>query len=156
MRLVAASIGALALAGCVLPMGIPGMGTAGIATNPAEAQAAAAALQQAQMVGAAQATRPGDAAMDCPALQAEMMASMQDPKFKQAMASMGATAKDEQAKIDAAMAGKTGPGATPNPDAPLSMTANLTTMMPQIMRSQRLNELATAKKCAFLQGMTTN
>ena len=44
----------------------------------------------------------------------------------------------------------------PNPDAPLSMTANLTTMMPQIMRSQRLNELATAKKCAFLQGMTTN
>ncbi len=157
MRAVIAGMGALALAGCVLPTGMPGMGAAGIATNPAEARAASATLNQAQIEGAAQASRPGDAAMGCPAIQAELMAVMQDPQFKQAMTSMTATAKDQKAKIDAAQAsGKASKPTAADVNAPLSMSGNLTTMMPQIMRSQKLNELANAKKCAFLQGMKTN
>ena len=149
MRLVAAGLTALMLGACVVP-GMPGMPT-GMATNPKEARAASANLQASQAAASAQASRPGDADMNCAAIEAELMAQMKDPKFQAAMASMGATAKDQKAKMDAAMAGgkQTTPTAA-DQRAPLGMSADLATMMPQIMRGQRLNELATAKKCAFL------
>jgi hypothetical protein len=103
MRLFATGLATLALGACMLPIPMGGMG--GIGINPAEAKASSAALQQAQASGAAQASRPGDADMNCAQLQAEGMAQMQDPKFQQAMASMGARAQDQKAKQDAAMAG---------------------------------------------------
>jgi hypothetical protein len=156
MRLVAAGMGALALAGCVLPMGMPGMGSLGIATNPADARAASANLTKAQADGAAQASRPGDAAMDCPAIEAELMALTQDPQFKQAMASMGATAKGQKAKVDAAQAGRASAPTAADVNAPLSIAGNLTTMMPQFTRFQTLNDLASAKKCPFLKAAKTN
>jgi hypothetical protein len=122
--------------------------------NATEAAQMGAAMQQAQASGYAQASRPGDDKMDCAAIQAEMMAQMQDPKFKAALASMGGKAQAQldlqksatasgkqpnQKEIDAASANRTG------------MAGDMTAMMPQLMRGERLNELATAKKCAFLK-----
>lgn len=150
MRLVATGLATLALGACVLPIPMGGVG--GIASNPEEARAASASLQQAQVSAAAQASRPGDADMNCAAIQAELMAQMQDPKFQAAMASMGSRAQDQKARQDAAMAGgkQVAPTAA-DARAPVDTTADLVTMMPQIMRGQRLNELATAKKCDFLK-----
>jgi hypothetical protein len=111
-------------------------------------------MQQAQAAASAQASRPGDDKMDCPAIQAELMAQMQDPKFQAAMASMGGKAQSSKAIQDSAMA--SGKQASQK-DIDTShanmkgMAGDVTTMMPQIMRGQRLNELATAKKCAFLK-----
>jgi len=157
MKLVAAGLAALLVAGCVMP-GIPGMGGATMGPggmNAAEAAQMSASMQQAQAAGAAQASRPGDDKMDCAAIQAEMMAQMQDPKFKAAMASMGGKAQSTKAIQDSAMAsGKQASQKdidTANANMK-GMSGDITTMMPQIMRGQRLNELATAKKCAFLNG----
>src|SRR5690242_3727139 len=81
MRLVSAGLAAILLSGCVMP-GIPGMGGAtGMGSNPEEAARMSASMQQAQAAGAAQASRPGDDKMDCAAIQAELMAQMQDPNF---------------------------------------------------------------------------
>jgi hypothetical protein len=153
MKRLTTACAVLALGGCVLPMGMPGLGGAGgIGTNPEEARQMSASMQAAQASAAAQASRPGDADMNCAAIQAELMAQKQDPKFQAAMASMGARAKDQKAKQDAAMAGgkQTTPTAA-DARAPLDTGADLVTMMPQIMRGQRLNELATAKQCSFLK-----
>ena len=157
MKRVAAGLAALLVAGCVMP-GIPGMGGATMGPggmNAAEAAQMSADMQQAQAAGAAQASRPGDDKMDCAAIQAEMMAQMQDPKFKAAMASMGGKAQSTKAIQDSAMAsGKQASQKdidTANANMK-GMSGDITTMMPQIMRGQRLNELATAKKCAFLNG----
>jgi hypothetical protein len=90
--------------------------------------------------------------MTCSAIQAESMAQMQDPKFQQAMASMGARATDQKAKQDAALAG--GKPVAPTASdarAPLDTSADIVTMMPQIMRAQELNRLATTKQCDFLK-----
>jgi hypothetical protein len=150
MKLVAAGLTLLMLGGCV----VPGMAATpnGLGSNPAEAAKLSADMKQAQASAAAQASRPGDEAMDCAAIQAELMAQMQDPNFKAGMASLGAGAQDQKARQDAAMAsGKAKAGDAESSAAfTRSAGANLTTMMPQIMRGQRLNELATAKKCAFL------
>lgn len=150
MRLVAAGLAVLVLGGCVMP-GMSGMPT-GIASNPAEAARMNADMQQAQASAAAQASRPGDETMDCAAIQAELMAQMQDPTFKAALGNMTAGAQDQKARQDAAMAsGKAKAGDAESSAAFTKNTStSLTTMMPQIMRGQRLNELATAKKCAFL------
>lgn len=145
----------LLLSGCVMP-GMPGMGGTMGPGGPDAAEAAqmSANMQRAQADAAAQASRPGDDKMDCAAIQAEMMAQMQDPKFKAALASMGAGAQDMKARMDAAQArGATGAGDIEAGQAyKKSSTADISTMMPQIMRGQRLNELASAKKCAFLNG----
>jgi hypothetical protein len=155
--ILATGLAALVLAGCVMP-GMPGMGGATMGPggmNAAEAAQMSASMQQAQAAGAAQASRPGDDKMDCAAIQAELMAQMQDPTFKAAMASMGAKAQGTKAIQDSAMA--SGKQASQK-DIDTSqanmkgMSGDVTTMMPQIMRGQRLNELATAKKCAFLKG----
>jgi hypothetical protein len=150
MKRLTMSLAAVALSGCVLPA-LP-MG-AGLGSNPAEAARLKADLEQAQTQASAQASRPGDANMDCAAIEAELMAQMRDPKFQAAMASMGARAQADKAKIDAAMAG----GKTVQPDptsagaSQAAMGADLVTMMPQMMRGQRLNELGQARNCAFLK-----
>jgi hypothetical protein len=157
MRLVSVGLAAILLSGCVMP-GIPGMGGAtGMGSNPEEAARMSADMQRAQAAGAAQASRPGDDKMDCAAIQAELMAQMQDPKFKAAMASVGGKAQSTKAIQDAAMAsGKQASQKdidTANANTK-GIGGDLTSVMPQIMRGQRLNELATAKKCAFLNGPT--
>ena len=152
MRLVAAGLTVFLLSGCVMP-GIPGMGApSGLPSNPAEAARMSADMQRAQASAEAQASRPGDETMDCAAIQAELMAQMQDPNFQAAMASLGAGAQDQKARQDAALAsGKAKAGDVESASAfKKTAGADLVTMMPQIMRGQRLNELATAKKCAFL------
>ena len=152
MRLLATglTLTTLTLTACMLP--IPMIGAGGIGTNPEEARAANASLMQAQESAASQASRPGDASMDCAAIQTELMAQMKDPKFQAAMSSMGARAQGQKARQDAAMAGGKQVAPTEaDTRAPLDTTADLVTMMPQIMRGQKLNELATAKKCAFLK-----
>jgi hypothetical protein len=155
MKTIATGLATLLLAGCVMP-GMPGMGPTMGPGGPDAAEAARmnADMQQAQAAASAQASRPGDDKMDCPAIQAEMMAQMQDPKFKAAMASMGDKAQSSKAIQDSAMAsGKQASQKdinTVNANR-TGMAGDITTMMPQIMRGQRLNELATAKKCAFLK-----
>jgi hypothetical protein len=150
MKRFAVGVAALLLTGCVMP-GIPGM-PMGMGSNPEEAARMSATMQQAQAAGAAQASRPGDEAMDCAAIQAELMAQMQDPQFQAALGNMTAGAKDQKARQDAAQArGASKPGDVEAGTA-FSKNAgtNMAAMMPQVMRGQRLNELATAKKCAFL------
>jgi hypothetical protein len=152
MKLVAAGLATLLLAGCVMP-GMPGTAT-GMGSNPEEAARMSADMQQAQAAAAAQASRPGDDRMDCAAIQAELMAQMQDPKFKAAMASMGGKAQSTKAIQDSAMASGKQASQKDIDTANANMKGiggDITTMMPQIMRGQRLNELATAKNCAFLK-----
>jgi hypothetical protein len=154
MKRISAGLMALLLAGCVMPgvpgMGGPTMGPGGM--NAAEAAQMSASMKQAQASAAAQASRPGDDKMDCAAIQAEMMAQMNDPQFAAALASMGAGAQDMKSRMDAAQArGAAGAGDVEAGTAyKRTSTANINTMMPQIMRGQRLNDLASAKKCAFL------
>lgn len=154
MRLIVTGLAALSLGACMLPlpMGMP----TGMGPNPAEAAQLSANLQQAQALGAAQANRPGDEAMTCSAIQAELMAQMQDPKFSAALGNMTAGAKDQKARQDAAMAsGKAKPGDVEAGTAfSASAGSDLVTMMPQIMRGQRLNDLATARNCPFLKAAT--
>lgn len=149
MRLVATGLATLALGACMLPIPIGGIG--GIGSSPEEARAASASLEAAQTSASANASRPGDASMTCAQIQAESMAQMQDPKFQQAMASMGGRAKDQKAKQDAALAGQKVTPTASDARAPLDTSADIVAMMPQIMRGQELNRLATAKKCDFLK-----
>ena len=154
-KTIATGLAALLLAGCVMP-GMPGTGATMGPGGPDAAEAARmnADMQQAQAAAAAQASRPGDDKMDCAAIQAELMAQMRDPKFQAAVASMGGKAQSSKAIQDSAMAsGKQASQKdidTANANR-TGMVGDISTMMPQIMRGQRLNELATAKNCAFLK-----
>ena len=66
---------------------------------------------------------------------------------------MGARAQDQKAKIDGAVAsGKQQQPTAEDVRSPLASSADMASIMPQLMRGQRLNELATAKNCAFLKG----
>jgi hypothetical protein len=155
MRLIATVLATFSLSACMIPMGM-GMGMpVGLGSNPAEAAELSANLQQAQALGAAQASHPGDEAMTCTAIEAELVAQMQDPKFAAALGNMTSGAKDQKARQDRAMAGGgSKPGDAESSAAFQASTGgNLVAMMPQIMRGQRLNELATAKKCPFLKEM---
>jgi len=157
MRLVAAGLVALTLGGCVgIP--IPGMppnlgGVGGTGMTAEEVQAANSALQASQAAGAGAASRPGDEAMNCSAIEGELTTTMSDPSVKAVIGSMGARAQSQKDKIDSAMAsGKQQQPTAEDARAPLASAADLSTIMPQLMRGQRLNELATAKNCAFLKG----
>jgi hypothetical protein len=157
MRLIATALAALVLGGCVIP-GMPGMppdfgGVGGTGMTAAEIENANTSLKMSQAAGAASANRPGDEAMSCEAIQTELVTTMRDPKVMAAMGSIGARAQDQKSKIDTAMAsGKQQQPTLEDARAPLASTADITSIMPQLMRGQRLNELAEAKKCAFLNG----
>lgn len=158
MKMFAAGMTMFALAGCVPMSPIPGMpasmgGVGGTGMTSAEIQNASASLKAGQSAGIASAARPGDETMSCEAIQAELMVSMRDPKVQAALGSMTTRAQGQKDKIDSAMAG--GKQVQPTAEdarAPLASAADLTSIMPQMMRGQRLNELASAKKCAFLKG----
>ena len=102
------------LSGCVMP-GMPGMGPMGGMDNAAmasEMDAQHASMMAAQTQAQATAARPGDEAMSCDALQAEMAATMDDPKVQASMASMGASAQAQMDKAKAAQAGAVAGAAT--------------------------------------------
>jgi hypothetical protein len=143
------------LSACVLP-GIPGMGDQKPMT-PEEAKATSAQLNAAQAQGQAAAVRPGDDKLDCAALQAEMMALMNDPSFKAALGNMTGNAQTAANQQKAAQAkGSATPAeieAARKTQAKMLDGANMAAMMPNAMRAQRVTELGKAKKCPFAQGM---
>jgi hypothetical protein len=98
--LVACSVATLS--GCVMP-GMPGM-------DPTDAQEAS--FMAAQASAQASAARPGDEAKSCDALQAEMAATLNDPKVQATIASMGASAQAQMDKAKAAQAGAIAGAAT--------------------------------------------
>jgi hypothetical protein len=111
-KLMAACVVAT-LSGCMAP-GIPGMGLGGMdtAARASEMDAQHASMMTAQTEAQATAARPGDEAMSCDALQAEMAATMNDPKVQASMASMGASAQAQMDKAKAAQAGAVAGAAT--------------------------------------------
>jgi hypothetical protein len=157
MKRILAGASALMLAGCVLP-GLPMMppnygGVGGTGITAEEMAAMQTQLKGAQATGAASAARPGDEAMTCEAIQVELTATMQDPRVQAAVGRMGERGKDQKAKMDAALAGKpVAPATKSEVAASFESAGDLSAIMPQLMRGQRLNELATAKNCAFLKG----
>ena len=140
-----------------------------------------AAMGQAQ----AQAARPGDETLDCPALEAEMVATMQDPAMQAQVASQGAWAQgqldaagDGRARMMAMMGGSMiigiasslipglgyaqmaqqramGAGmeaqSQQNMAEMMRQAEGVMTILPQLMRGQRVHELAQARQCAFLE-----
>ena len=157
MKLIVAGAAALLLTGCVVPgmpmIGMPADlgGVGGTGMTQAEIDSAGANMKLAQANGMAAANRPGDDKLTCDQLQAELMITMRDPKVQAAMGSMGQRAQDQKAKQDAALAGKSQSVTAADTRAPLASAADMTSIMPQMMRGQRINELATAKNCAFLK-----
>ena len=149
-------------------------------------------LQKAMADAQAKATRPGDNALTCDAIQNEMVASMRDPAVTAAATKAGAWGADQQRKFEeasgaskAAMAGQKAMGlasslgsmflpglgmvtgraqgamarAQAAQDA-ATMERNMQQLeermnemipiMPQMMRGQRLLELAQGRKCDWL------
>ena len=149
-------------------------------------QAAAAQAAQAQ----AQAVQPGDDQLTCDQLQAQMMASVNDPNVRSNINDAGAIAQhqqqqamDAERRINAQAApslatgivGSLIPGvaaaaaaaqnaqmqreaanaqahAAENQAQTNRMMGDMTAIMPQMARGQRLYQLAQAKQCAFLNG----
>src|SRR5690349_8741383 len=157
MRQMLAGAMALALGGCVVP-GLPMMppdygGVGGTGMSAEQIAAMQTQMQGAQAAGAASAARPGDEAMTCEAIQAEITTTMQDPRVQAAVGRMGDRAQGQKSKMDAAMAGKpTAPATKSEVAASFESVGDISSIMPQMMRGQRLNELATAKNCAFMKG----
>jgi hypothetical protein len=142
-------------------------------------------MMAAQAEAQAQAVRPGDEELSCDALQAEMVATMQDPAVQAHLAQSGAWAQgqlDAAGEVRSRMMGQMGvniflglassfiPGAgyaqmaaqramaarqqaqaEQNMAGMMQMSEGMMTIMPQIMRGQRVYELAQAKQCEFLQ-----
>ena len=69
------------------------------------------------------------------------------------MGRMGERALGAKAQLDAAKAGKPmAPADKSQVATSLGSAGDVTSIMPGLMRGQRLNELATAKNCAFIKG----
>jgi hypothetical protein len=142
---------------------------------PKEYAEMAAAMQVAQ----ARAIRPGDEALPCAALEKELVASMNDPAI-QAYAGKSAAAVQKNAaaaekskppmtpQAAAALAAALGAGGglPPGLAARGDLTAQaqaaqklqaeqmkqMIPIMPQMMRSQRIIQLAAVKQCAWMFG----
>ena len=127
---------------------------------PDQGAGGAASLQEAQAAAMANAGRPGDAALSCDAIQAEVMTISQQP----AMQSMtgNVTAGGAKLKTDLDTANKKA-SATGQPDVAagnrlstqgnafaVQSMADIQAAMPQLMRIQKLTELGQTKNCAFL------
>jgi hypothetical protein len=144
-----------------------------------ELAAAAAALEAAQARGQAEASRPGDEALTCEQIEAESIAVMNTPEMRAAMTasmvnSAQSMAQDMQnsmmgntaANLALGVAGQFVPGlgmvqgmmmrnqmsaqAEEGEELMLASLRNMEIMMPALMRSQRLGELAQAQNCAYL------
>jgi len=153
-------------------------------------QQQAAAAQAAQAQAEAQAVQPGDDQLTCDQLQAQMIASVNDPTVRANTNDAGAIAQHQQQQAMAAerrinaqaapnlatsIIGSFIPGvgaaaaaaqnaqmaqeeadakahAAENQAQTNQMMGDMTNIMPQMARGQRLYQLAQAKQCAFLNG----
>lgn len=133
---------------------------------------------QAVMIDAqVKAVRRGDEAMNCQAIEKELLTSMNDPALQAYAAKAAATAEKELTALDKPKAPMTpqaaaalAAGLTPDlaslltgsPTQPLTPAQQLqyqaaymkqlTAIMPQLMRSQRLVQLAFVKQCGWAFG----
>ena len=135
----------------------------------------AAAMQAAQ----ARAMRPGDEALECPALEKELVASMNDPAVQAYAAKSSAAAQKNLTAAQKSKAPMTpqaavalaaslgaggglppGLGASPGLAAQAQAAQNLQAeqmkqmipIIPQMMRSQRIIQLAAVKQCVWIFG----
>ena len=178
MKRLVMACSVLALCGCATP----GMG--GTASSAEQMEAQASNMMASQAAAEAAAVRPGDEAMSCEALQAELQTTMNDPKVQASMASIGSNAQAQQDKMKSAQAGAIAGAATTSVlgiassfipglswfsqgammaqqasmqkqmaesnKSQAQMLSEMNSIMPQMYRGQRLYDLATAKKCAFI------
>jgi hypothetical protein len=138
-------------------------------------------LQSSMAAAAAAATRPGDEALGCEALQSELVATAKDPAVQVFVAKSGAIAQDKMAAMSAAGAGmgaqaamtimsSLGPGgawagyganvaqaqaaqgmAARNMEQQMQQAPEMMTIMPQMMRGQKVIGLAQRRNCEWLQ-----
>lgn len=124
---------------------------------------------------AAAARRPGDESLSCEAIQTELQATLTSPAIQEYYATAGVAAQRDMAEVQMAQAAMPGvqppdaarpgqPAATsPAVDAQTAQAAaskriedharqveQLAAVMPMLMRSQRLTELAVLKACGWL------
>lgn len=172
---------ALALAAAILCLAV---------SSPVAAQSAEdsmLAMESAMADAQAQAARPGDETLECAQLEAEMVATMQDPAVQATIAAQGADAQAQMERMNGArdqMRAQMGvsmfmglasafiPGAgyaqmiqqqaMANQSRGMAeqhmadmnaMAGRMMPIMPQMMRGQRIYELAQARECAFIQQM---
>ena len=136
-------------------------------------------LMVAMTAAQAKAIRPGDESMACPAIEKELLTSMNDPAIQAYAEKAGALAQKQAlaaAKVQstaapqaaAALAAALGggiavPGATPGMPAmtaqqiqgaqnPVAQMKLLLPILPQMMRSQQLVALAIGRQCAWIAG----
>ena len=130
----------------------------------------------------AAANRPGDAALGCDALEKELVASVKHPAVESYIAKSGAAAKQQMAQMNAAngraatqtaltlfgslVPGGAGAGlagtaalqqsqqaeAAQNIQNRMQQAQEMMGIMPQMMRGQRVIELAQQKNCDWLAG----
>ena len=138
-------------------------------------------LQSSLSAAEAAANRPGDDALGCDALQIELVASAKDPAVQAFVAKSGAIAQEKMAAMNAAAAGmgtqmamtimsSIAPGggwggyganvaqaeaakaqAGRNMQQQMQLAQDMMTIMPQMMRGQRVIELAQRRDCAWLR-----
>jgi len=89
-----------------------------------------------------EATRPGDAALGCPDLEKELMATMSGPAMQRYVAKIGVGMKGPGKQNAASIVASMG-----------QMRANqagaLTEILPQLARSERLIALGLTKRCSW-------
>lgn len=163
----------------VLIVVLGGMSASARAQTPAstymELQAGLEAAQAA-------ANRPGDAALGCDALEKELVASVKHPAVESYVAKSGAAAKQQQAALKAAQGraatqtaltlfgslvpGAAGAGlagtaalaqsqqveAAQNIEQRMQQAQEMIGIMPQMMRGQRVIELAQGRNCEWVAG----
>lgn len=162
----------------VLMVAVCGMTVAGAQTPASTYTDLQAGLEAAQ----AAADRPGDAALGCDALEKELVASVKHPAVESYIAKSGAAAKKQQAAMNAAkgraatqtaltLFGSLVPGgaglglagtaamaqsqqleAAQNIEQRMQQAQEMIGIMPQMMRGQRVIELAQARNCDWLAG----
>jgi len=163
----------------VLMVAVSGVSAPARAQAPASTYAdLQAGLEAAQ----AAANRPGDAALGCDALEKELVASVKHPAVESYVAKSGAAAQQQQAAMNAAMGraatqtaltlfgslvpGGAGPGlagtaalqqsqqaqAAQNIEQRMQQAQEMIGIMPQMMRGQRVIELAQGRNCDWLAG----
>jgi len=138
-------------------------------------------LQSSLSAAEAAANRPGDESLACDALQSELVASAKDPAFQSFVAKSGAIAQEKMAAMSAGAAGmgtqaaitimgSVVPGgawaghaasvaqaeaakaqAARNMQQSMQQAQEMMTIMPRLMRGQKVIELAQKRDCTWLK-----
>jgi hypothetical protein len=138
-------------------------------------------LQSSMSAAEAAAHRPGDESLACDALQSELVASVKDPAVQAVVTKSGAIAQEKMIAMNSAAAGMGAqaaitlwssivPGgawagyganvaqaeagkaqAARNLQQQMQLAQDMMTIMPQMMRGQRVIELAQRRNCPWLQ-----